>query len=58
MTLSTILAVLTAIALIFAIFVLSFDIRFGKKEINTIYVALTSLGIAVVLFAGLVITLI
>ena len=58
MTLSTTLAVLTAIALIFAIFVLSFDIRFGKKEINIIYVALTSLGIAVVLFAGLVITLI
>lgn len=58
MTLSTTLAVLTAIALIFAIFVLSFDIRFGRKEINTIYVALTSLGIAVVLFVGLVITLI
>lgn len=58
MTPSITLAVLTAIALIFAIFVLSFDIRFGKKEINTIYVALTSLGIAVVLFVGLVITLI
>ena len=56
MTLSITLATLTAIFIVFAFSVLSFDIRFGKKEINTIYVALTSLGIAIILFVALIIT--